>query len=350
MHLMKRDAGDIIYDGMQVGARAVAARIAPRHADGVSGQLRLAQSAPDHRGIDRVRPEGAWHGGCGRARAGARTARQGGLAAGNLRQPLSARDFRRPAPARQYRARAGAVAAAGDPRRGGVGAGQIGRGAGAQSAGRSQARVRPDLSVHQPRSQRGALHLRPRAGDVSRRGRRARPGRPGLGCAGASLYAGAAGGDAVVRSRQPHRDAADLGRSAESDRSAVRAAGFTPAVRLRSRSAQMPRQNSRDVDTMGHEAACYMAIPGSGHSRAPAKEKEQRMQHDKTRPQRDQGDGRRRRRARRPPTSPRASPIPSARRSKALRRLPARCRSISSPRPSCWCRTRRCRNERPNPP
>jgi peptide/nickel transport system ATP-binding protein len=26
------------------------------------------------------------------------------------------------------------------------------------------------------------------------------------------------------------------------------------------------------VDTMGHEAACYMAIPGSGHSRAPAGE------------------------------------------------------------------------------
>ncbi len=26
------------------------------------------------------------------------------------------------------------------------------------------------------------------------------------------------------------------------------------------------------LDTMGHEAACYMAIPGSGHSRAPAKE------------------------------------------------------------------------------
>jgi peptide/nickel transport system ATP-binding protein len=25
-----------------------------------------------------------------------------------------------------------------------------------------------------------------------------------------------------------------------------------------------------DVDTMGHQAACYMAIPGSGHSRAPA--------------------------------------------------------------------------------
>ena len=27
-----------------------------------------------------------------------------------------------------------------------------------------------------------------------------------------------------------------------------------------------------DVDTMGHQAACYMAIAGSGHSRAPAKE------------------------------------------------------------------------------
>ncbi|MGY4299588.1 oligopeptide/dipeptide ABC transporter ATP-binding protein [Bradyrhizobium sp. i1.4.4] len=26
------------------------------------------------------------------------------------------------------------------------------------------------------------------------------------------------------------------------------------------------------LDTMGHEAACYMAIPGSGHSRAPAEE------------------------------------------------------------------------------
>ena len=39
---------------------------------------------------------------------------------------------------------------------------------------------------------------------------------------GASLHEGAAGGDAVVRSRQTHRDAADLGRSAQSDRSAAR--------------------------------------------------------------------------------------------------------------------------------
>ena len=159
MHLMKRDAGDIVYDGMQVGRALSLARTAPRHADGVSGQLRLAQPAPDDRGIDRVRPQGSRHGGWRRARAGARAARQGRLAARNLCQPLSARDFRRPAPARQHRACAGAVAAARDPRRSGVGAGQIGRGAGAQPARRSQARIRPHLPVHQPRSQRGALHL-----------------------------------------------------------------------------------------------------------------------------------------------------------------------------------------------
>ena len=76
MHLMTRDAGDIIYDGMQVGARALAARIAPRHADGVSGQLRLAQPAPDHRRIIAFGPK--VHGMADRgARAGARAARQG---------------------------------------------------------------------------------------------------------------------------------------------------------------------------------------------------------------------------------------------------------------------------------
>ena len=37
--------------------RAVAARTAPPRADGVPGQLRLAQSAPHHRGLDRVRPD-----------------------------------------------------------------------------------------------------------------------------------------------------------------------------------------------------------------------------------------------------------------------------------------------------
>ena len=47
MHLMKRDAGEIVYRRHAGRPRAVAARAAPRHADGVPGQLRLAQSAPD---------------------------------------------------------------------------------------------------------------------------------------------------------------------------------------------------------------------------------------------------------------------------------------------------------------
>ena len=64
--------------------RAVAARSAARHADGVSGQLCLAQSAPDDRGIDRVRPEGARHGRQRGAHARPRTARQGRPAAGNV--------------------------------------------------------------------------------------------------------------------------------------------------------------------------------------------------------------------------------------------------------------------------
>ena len=55
---------------------------------------------------------------------------------------------------------------------------------------------------------------------------------------------------------------------------------------------------------MGHEAACYMAIPGSGHSRAPARmirkvdagfrndhaKKRERTRHDKTHSETDQGD------------------------------------------------------------
>ena len=127
---------------------------------------------------------------------------------------------------------------------------------------------------------------RPRAGDVSRRGGRARPGRQGLGCAGASLYAGAAGGDAVVRSGQPHPDAADLGRSAQSDRSAVRAAGFTPAVRLRSRSAQMRRQNSATSIqwAIRRRATWPFPAPGTAAHR-PKRMTWEQMPHDKTRRQ-----------------------------------------------------------------
>ena len=62
--------------------------------------------------------------------------------------------------------------------------------------------------------------------------------------AGSPLYARVAGSDAVVRSRSTDANAADLGRSTQPDRSAAPAAGFTPVVPLRSRSAQMLPQSS----------------------------------------------------------------------------------------------------------
>ena len=66
-------------------------------------------------------------------------------------------------------------------RRGGVGARQVGRGAGAQPAARSQGRSRPHLRVHLARPQCGALHQRPRGRHVSRRGGRAGAGRGAVG-------------------------------------------------------------------------------------------------------------------------------------------------------------------------
>ena len=67
--LIEPDAGSIVLDGEQLGSGAVAARTAPRRADGVPGQLRLAQSAPHGRGIDRVRPARARRLASGGARA-----------------------------------------------------------------------------------------------------------------------------------------------------------------------------------------------------------------------------------------------------------------------------------------
>ena len=261
-----------------------------------------------------------------------------GLRPEHVRQPLSARDFRRPAPARQHRARAGAVAAAGDPRRGGVGARQVGRGAGAQSAGRSQARVRPDLSLHQPRSQRGALHLRPRAGDVSRRSRRTRPGRSGVG----SRRRIPIRGRCWRRCRRPIR----ISRTETPPISGDPPNPIDPpsGCRFHTRcpfaeplcANATPKLTA--LDTMGHQAACYMAIPGSGHSRAPAQGSKRGM----TRPAPKEikaiadvaGVPVERR------ESPPASPIRSARPSTALRRSPARCRSISSRRVLLWPRSR----------
>src|SRR5262249_805723 len=90
-----------------------------------------------------------------------------------------------------------------------------------------------------------------------------------------------------------------------------------------------------------HQAACYMASPGSGHSGAPAQAGGACRQ-----------PGRKRSKLWRMSLmcpsitrSPRASPNPSVRPSRALRPSPAPCRSISSPRAFCWCRERRCRHE-----
>ena len=140
--------------------------------------------------------------------ARARPAEQGRARPQQLRRALSARAVGRPAPARQHRPRAGAAAAAGDPRRGGVGARQVGRGAGAEPAGRPQERAWPHLRLHQPRSQRGAVSQRPRAGDVSRQDRRAGAGRGDLRRPAASLYAGAAVGAAVDGPAQAHQGSA----------------------------------------------------------------------------------------------------------------------------------------------
>ena len=69
---------------------------------------------------------------------------------------------------------------------------------------------------------------------------------------------------------QSHRDAADLGRSAQSDRSAVRLPVSHPLSVCGAALRKCDAKTHATLDTMGHQAACYMAIPGSGHSRAPA--------------------------------------------------------------------------------
>ena len=90
MHLMKRDAGDIVYDGMQVGPTLSLREL--RRGMQMVFQDSYASLNPrlTIEEFDRIRPEGARHGRPGGTRAGARAARQGGLASGKLRQPLSA--------------------------------------------------------------------------------------------------------------------------------------------------------------------------------------------------------------------------------------------------------------------
>ncbi len=225
-------------------ARHHGERAAPPGADGVPGLLRLAQSTPHHRRDHRLRAQGARHASRRRQGALARPAGQSRAGAEHLRRALSARTVGRPAPEGEHRARAGAPAAAGDPRRGGVGARQVGRGAGAEHAGRPQERARPDLSLYQPRSQRGAVSQRPRDGDVSRQDRRDRRCRGDLRQSAASLYARAAVGAAVDGSAPPHAGGTDPGRSAQPDRSAVRLP-LSHALPLRRGCMRAPRAAAR---------------------------------------------------------------------------------------------------------
>jgi len=114
MHLMKRDAGDIVYDGMQVG-RALSLRELRRGMQMVF-QDSYASLNPRLTIEESIAFGPKVHGMADQAARQLARDLLGkvGLAAGNLCQPLSARDFRRPAPAGQHRPRAGAVATAGD--------------------------------------------------------------------------------------------------------------------------------------------------------------------------------------------------------------------------------------------
>ena len=89
----------------------------------------------------------------------------------------------------------------------------------------------------------------------------------------ASLYAGAAGGDAVGRSRQPHPDAADFRRSAQSDRPAVRVPVSHPlsvcgaALRKCDAKTQRSRYNGSSGGVLyGHSR--FRAQPRTGQAQA----------------------------------------------------------------------------------
>ena len=114
-----------------------------------------------------------------------------GRAGAGRRREVSARIFRRPAPA--YLDRAGAFQRAGIPgvRRAHQRARRVGAGADPQPDAGPAGAAGADLPVHQPQPGRGAAHVRPAGGDVSRPHRRAwsggddvprRRGTPTRGC------------------------------------------------------------------------------------------------------------------------------------------------------------------------
>ena len=268
LHLVERDAGELIFDGEPVGApRGITvAGIASPRADGVPGQLLLAQPADAGAGFRGLRPVRAWPQQARRAPRRARHAGEGGPQPRPVRSALSARTVRRAEAAREHRACAGDRAAHGHPGRGGLGARQVGGGAGAEPAARAEAAVQPDLPVHQPRPERGALCQRPGAGDVSRPRGGTRAVRGHLHATAASLHARAA----RLASFDGSRDIASRSRRSPAIRQArsIRrpAAAFTRAVRSPRRCARNGRRNwgrGANAIRMSPPATCWIQAPAT---------------------------------------------------------------------------------------
>ena len=138
-----------------------------------------------------------------------------GIGAAAARRPvplhgaaLPARAVGRAAAARRHRARLGREPQSHRVRRGRIGARCVDPGPGDQPAGRPAAEARADLSVHRPRSGRGAAYLEQGRRHVSGAHRRVRAGRRAVRPSQASIYASAARCRTDPRSR--HRtDAAE---------------------------------------------------------------------------------------------------------------------------------------------
>ncbi len=196
-------------DGRHAAARA--APDAARHPDRAAGPVLLA-GPPDDGRRHRRRAVRRPHRGPGPPRSprGSAGAARPGRAQRRPHQPLSPPVLRRTAST--HRDCPGAGPASEDPgvRRAGLCARRLGPGAGGQSVRAAPGRARSRLRLHRPRSLRGASHLRPGDGDVSRQGGGDRRPGPDLWCPDASLHPGVAlggpgAGSSAARSPRSHR-------------------------------------------------------------------------------------------------------------------------------------------------
>ena len=176
------------------------ARPAPADANYFSGSLQFSQPAHDRGEHHRRGPEDPLSGRPGRT-AGPRgpAAGAGGTFTGVCPQ-LPARIQWRSAPAHRHCPGPGGESAIHRGRRAGVGARCVDSGADYQPTPGSAARPGVDVSLHRPRSERGAAHIRPGGGDVPGSPRGAGRTRAALRGPVSSLYPGAAVGRARARS------------------------------------------------------------------------------------------------------------------------------------------------------